>query len=86
MSLHLRMPRRGLSLSLLLAVMTFASTLVPVPVRQVFVAPANAAGWVQLHVAGGGGPVDVVLQAAVAHAGVPGGYALSNALRLQLLP
>lgn len=32
MSLHLRMPRRGLSLSLLLAVMTFASTLVPVPV------------------------------------------------------
>ena len=61
-------------------------TLVPVPVLQVFAVPADGAGWVQIHVPGGGGPVTVYLQAAVVDGSLFGGWALSNALAVELLP
>jgi hypothetical protein len=41
---------------------------------------------VQVHVPGGGGPLTVTIQAAVEDAGHFGGWALSNALEVELLP
>ena len=46
----------------------------------------RSTGSLALPVAGGGGPLTVYLQAVVADGGQPAGYALSNALEVDLLP
>jgi hypothetical protein len=61
-------------------------TLVPSPVLFHLVLAADPAGEAHLTVAGGGGPASVYLQAVAADAGLAGGFALSNALRAELLP
>ncbi len=51
-----------------------------------FLSLANAAGRIALTVNGGGGPVDLVLQALVVDGAQPEGVAISNAVLLQFLP
>ena len=46
----------------------------------------DASGWLTVPLRGGAGPVTVYLQALVADGGVPTGYAVSNALRVDFLP
>jgi hypothetical protein len=58
----------------------------PVPVLFAVPATANAHGGLALDVPGGGGPVDVILQVAVADAAQAQGVALSNAVKLAFLP
>jgi hypothetical protein len=61
-------------------------TLVPVPVLLAIPVSANAVGNLLLHVPGGGGPATVYLQVAAADPAQPGGVAVSNAVKLELLP
>lgn len=59
--------------------------LVPIPLLVLLPAAADASGELQLAVPGGGGPGFVYLQAIVQDAGQPAGFALSNALQLDVL-
>jgi hypothetical protein len=61
-------------------------TLLPVPALLGIPLVADARGGRSLVVAGGGGPVGVVLQAIVADATQVAGIALSNAVQVDLLP
>jgi hypothetical protein len=61
-------------------------TLVPVPLLLTLPFTANGSGGLLLPVPGGGGPLTVYLQAVVSDGGQPLGYALSNALQVELLP
>jgi hypothetical protein len=62
-------------------------TLVPVPILALLTFTTDAAGEVLLPgVQGGGGPLNVYLQFVTVDAGQPQGFALSNAVKLQLLP
>jgi len=62
-------------------------TLVPVPVLLLLTFTTDAAGEFLLPgVPGGGGPLAIYLQCASVDAGQPQGFALSNAVKLQLLP
>jgi hypothetical protein len=61
-------------------------TLVPVPLLLAVAVPANAVGDLLLHVPGGGGPATVYLQVAAADPAQPSGVALSNAVKVELLP
>jgi hypothetical protein len=79
--------------ALLVAGLTAAPTpfkgglLVPVPVLAAVALPVDAGGHAQLpDVPGGGGPLSLYVQAVSTDAAQPAGFALSNALRLDLLP
>jgi hypothetical protein len=61
-------------------------TLVPVPVLLTILMPVNGAGGLSLTVPGGGGPLTVFVQAAIADAALPQGVALSNVVQVELLP
>jgi hypothetical protein len=61
-------------------------TLVPVPVLLVAPLATGPTGTAMLTIPGGGGPASIFLQALHPDLGLPGGYALSNAVRLDLLP
>lgn len=61
-------------------------TLVPVPIVLLFSVPSDAAGAVSLPVPGGGGPATIFIQAIVPDAAQVQGFALSNALQIELLP
>jgi hypothetical protein len=61
-------------------------TLVPVPVMLTFSILADGAGAVTMPVPGGGGPAMLFLQAVVPDGAQPQGYAISNALQVDLLP
>jgi hypothetical protein len=62
-------------------------TLVPVPVLVLLTFTTDAAGkFVLPGVPGGGGPLSIYLQCASVDASQPQGFALSNAVKLQLLP
>ncbi|HZM00962.1 MAG TPA: hypothetical protein VFD43_12000 [Planctomycetota bacterium] len=61
-------------------------TLVPVPWALALPIAASASGGLSLTVPGGGGPLAVYLQAAAADFAQPAGVAISNAVRLELLP
>lgn len=61
-------------------------TLVPVPILLGIPLSASASGGLTLNVPGGGGFASIVLQAAVVDPAQPAGVALSNAVRLELLP
>ena len=60
--------------------------LVPVPLLLVLPAVAGGGGQLALTVPGGGGPVDAVVQAIVPDASQPSGFALSNAVLVEILP
>jgi hypothetical protein len=64
----------------------YGGTLVPLPLLVVLAAPADATGTLALLVPGGAGPVTAYVQAVVEDASEPLGYALSNALEVELLP
>jgi len=61
-------------------------TLVPIPILVTLLRVADGTGTVSLLVPGGGGPVQVYVQAASPDAGVFGGYALSNAIEASVGP
>ena len=61
-------------------------TLVPVPFELLLPVQADGAGHLELLVPGGGGPLTVFAQAASADPSQPFGYALSNALQIELGP
>jgi hypothetical protein len=61
-------------------------TLVPVPLLLTLPFAADGAGSLTLPVPGGGGPLTAFLQAVVSDGAQPAGYALSNALQIELLP
>jgi hypothetical protein len=61
-------------------------TLVPVPLVLALPFAADGAGTLMLPVPGGGGPLTAYLQAVVQDGAQPAGYALSNALQIELLP
>ncbi|MHC5211789.1 MAG: hypothetical protein ACYTG2_13805 [Planctomycetota bacterium] len=61
-------------------------TLVPVPLLLTLPFVADGSGGLVLPVPGGSGPLTVYLQAVVSDGGQPLGYALSNALQVELLP
>jgi hypothetical protein len=60
--------------------------LVPVPALLTIPVPANGAGGLSLTVPGGNGPASIYLQVAAADPAQPAGVALSNAVRIELLP
>lgn len=60
--------------------------LVPIPILLVLALPTAVDGSSSLAVPGGGGPLTVYVQAAAPDGGLPLGYALSNALQVELLP
>ena len=62
-------------------------TLVPVPWSLALALPADGAGQVAVNgIPGGNGPLSIVLQALMADAAQPKGWAISNAVRVDLLP
>ena len=61
-------------------------TLVPVPLLTIFTVVTDPGGSFASPVPGGGGAFSIVLQAVSPDGSLPGGYALSNALRLDFLP
>lgn len=61
-------------------------TLVPLPFQLLLPFTLDASGALARNLPGGGGPLDVYVQALSPDAGLPGGWALSNALRLEFLP
>jgi hypothetical protein len=61
-------------------------TLVPVPVLLAVPLVAGGAGSLALPLHGGGGPVTAYVQAVVPDGAQPAGFALSNALQVELLP
>ena len=61
-------------------------TLVPVPILLLLPLATGPTGTAHATVPGGGGPLSVDLQAVFADAGLPGGFGLSNAVRVDLLP
>lgn len=61
-------------------------TLVPIPLLLAIPVPASAGGGLALTVHGGGGPLTLYLQVAVADGLQPSGVSVSNAIRLELLP
>lgn len=61
--------------------------LVPVPIQLFVVLSTDGQGVLSIPgIPGGGGPLSVYLQCIVVDGGLPGGYGLSNALRVELLP
>ena len=59
----------------------------PIPVQFVVPVVTDAAGAFALPgIPGGGGPLELYLQAAVLDPGLPLGFGLSNAVKLQFLP
>jgi len=63
-----------------------SGTLVPVPWLLAVAVAAGPAGGLTLNVPGGGGPATIYLQVAAADGAQPAGVALSNAVKLELLP
>jgi hypothetical protein len=61
-------------------------TLVPVPFLVAVPLAADAFGALAVPVPGGGGPLTVYVQAVVPDASQPHGFALSNAVQVELLP
>ena len=61
-------------------------TLVPVPILLLLPLATGPTGTAHATVPGGGGPLSIDLQAVFAHASLPGGFGLSNAVRVDLLP
>jgi len=60
--------------------------LVPVPIQLLLPVVTDGAGQLALPVPGGGGPVDVVVQAVFVDTAQPAGFDLSNAVELEFLP
>lgn len=61
-------------------------TLVPVPFLLIVQVASDADGAFSIPLAGGEGPLSLVLQAVAPDGTLPGGFALSNALQLDFLP
>ena len=61
-------------------------TLVPVPILLLLPLATGPTGTAHATVPGGGGPLSIDLQAVFADATLPGGFGLSNAVRVDLLP
>jgi len=61
-------------------------TLVPVPILLLLPLGTGPTGTAHAMVPGGGGPLSVYLQAITLDAGLPAGFGLSNAVRVDLLP